>query len=89
MLAAPVRSPRLHLFVNSDDPRRYLARPATERALAQLETRVRKDGAAATLLVGPPGIGKSMLLRVLVQGLRSTLRTVTSKTPAFSTSNAL
>jgi type II secretory pathway predicted ATPase ExeA len=77
MLAAPVRSPRLHLFVNSDDPRRYLARPATEHALAQLETRVRKDGAAATLLVGPPGIGKSMLLRVLVQSLRSTLRTVT------------
>lgn len=77
MLAAPVRSPRLHLFVNSDDPRRYLARPATEHALAHLEARVGKDAAAATLLVGPPGIGKSMLLRVLMQSLRSTLRTVT------------
>ena len=29
------------------------------------------------LLDGPPGIGKSMLLRVLVQRLRRTLRTVT------------
>ena len=76
-MLAPIRSPRLHLFVANDDPRRYLPRPATEHALEQLETRVAKDRAAATLLVGPPGIGKSVLLRVLMQRLRSTLRTVT------------
>ena len=76
-MSAPIRSPRLHLFVTNDDPRRYLPRPATEHALAQLEVRLLKDCAAATLLVGPPGIGKSLLLRVLVQQLRSTLRTVT------------
>jgi hypothetical protein len=76
-MLAPIRSPRLHLFVANDDPRRYLPRPATELALAQLEARVLEDCAAVTLLVGPPGIGKSLLLRVLVQQLRSTLRTVT------------
>ena len=46
MLAAPLSSPRLHLFVANDDPRRYLPRPATEAALAQLERRVHGDCAA-------------------------------------------
>lgn len=76
-MALPIRSPRLNLFVASVDTRRYLPRPATEAALARLEQRVVVDRAEATLLVGPPGIGKSMLLRVLVQRLRRTLRSVT------------
>lgn len=73
-MTSPIRSPRLNLFVASANPRRYLARPATEEALALLERRVVGDRAEATLLVGPPGIGKSMLLRVLAQRLRSTVR---------------
>jgi energy-coupling factor transporter ATP-binding protein EcfA2 len=76
-MTSPSRSPRLNLFVASADTRRYLPRPATEEALALLEQRVVVDRAEATLFVGPPGIGKSMLLRVLVQRLRRTLRTVT------------
>ena len=76
-MLSTIHSPHLNLFVASDDTRRYLPRPATEEALAQLERRILVDRAEATVLVGPPGIGKSMLLRVLVQRLRRTLRTVT------------
>ncbi len=76
-MLSPIHSPHLNLFVASDDTRRYLARPATEQALATLEQRIVEDHADTTLLVGPPGIGKSMLLRVLAQRLRRTLRTVT------------
>ena len=76
-MPSPIHSPHLNLFVASDDTRRYLPRPATEQALAALEQRIGVERADTTLLVGPPGIGKSMLLRVLVQRLRRTLRTVT------------
>lgn len=76
-MLTPIHSPHLNLFVASDDTRRYLPRPATEEALALLERRILVDRADTTLLVGPPGIGKSMLLRVLAQRLRRTLRTVT------------
>ncbi len=76
-MLAPIHSPHLNLFVASDDTRRYLPRPATEAALTALERRILVDRAETTLLVGPPGIGKTMLLRMLVQRLRQTLRTVT------------
>lgn len=76
-MLAPIHCPHLNLFVASDDTRRYLPRPATEDALMELEQRIGDEGAVATLLVGPPGIGKSLLLRVLAQRLRRTLRTVT------------
>jgi len=76
-MLSPIRSPRLNLFVASGDTRRYLPRPATEEVLARLEQRVVVDRAEATLLIGPPGIGKSMLLRVLAQRVRRTLRSVT------------
>ena len=76
-MTSPLRSPRLNLFVASGDTRRYLPRPATEEAFALLEQRVVVDHAETTLLIGPPGIGKSMLLRVFAQRLRRTLRTVT------------
>ena len=72
----PSRSPRLHLFVQNDDAHRYLPRPAMEDALARLERRIVEDAAIATLVSGPAGIGKSMLLRVLAQRLRRKLRTV-------------
>jgi type II secretory pathway predicted ATPase ExeA len=42
----------------------------------ELEQRILDDKADATLLVGPAGIGKSMLLRVVAQRLRRTLRVV-------------
>ncbi|RIL07812.1 MAG: hypothetical protein DCC71_01640 [Proteobacteria bacterium] len=69
-------STHLNLFVATSDPRRYVARPATELALARLERAVVRERAPATLLGGPPGMGKSMLLRVLATRLRVGHRTV-------------
>jgi type II secretory pathway predicted ATPase ExeA len=63
-------------FVATTDPRRYVPRPATERALAALEHQIDHEAAGATLLVGPSGIGKSLLLRVLARRLRDRFRTV-------------
>jgi len=62
-------------FVQNGDPRRYLPRPACEAALAELE-RALRAGALATLLAGPAGIGKSLLLRVLAHRLRRDFRVV-------------
>jgi len=62
-------------FVQNGDPRRYLPRPACETALAELE-RALRAGALATLLAGPAGIGKSLLLRVLAHRLRRDFRVV-------------
>ena len=60
-------------FVQNDDVRRYLPRAASETALAELE-RALRAGALATLLAGPAGIGKSLLLRVLAHRLRRDFR---------------
>lgn len=76
-MTTPAGSSHLNLFVASSDPRRYLARRATEVALVQLERSVLREAAPATLLLGPPGIGKSLLLRVFAQRMRRALRTVT------------
>jgi replication-associated recombination protein RarA len=69
-------STHLHLFVATTDPRRYVPRAATEAALARLEREVVRERAPATLFVGPPGIGKSMALRVLAMRIRAHHRTV-------------
>ena len=63
----------LNPFVQSGDARRYLPRPACEAALAELE-RALRAGALATLLAGPAGIGKSLLLRALAHRLRRDFR---------------
>jgi type II secretory pathway predicted ATPase ExeA len=67
-----------NLFAATSDPRRYLPRSATEVTLVRLERRLRVERAGATLLVGPSGIGKSMLLRVFGQRMRSELRVVSA-----------
>lgn len=72
----PPSSSRFHLFVETSDPRRYLPRSATEVALVRLERRARAQGMPVTLLAGPSGMGKSLLLRVFVQRMRSMLRSV-------------
>ena len=55
-------------FATSADPAAYLPRVGTERALAGLEEAV-LAGASTSLLVAEPGLGKSLLLRVLEQRL--------------------
>jgi len=56
------------------DPGAYVARAACETALAELERLVRSMPIVA--LSGPPGIGKTLLLRVLEQRLAGSLRCV-------------
>ncbi|MBW2269973.1 MAG: ATP-binding protein [Deltaproteobacteria bacterium] len=51
-------------FGPSADPARYVPRAATERALAALEARAIGERRCA-LLAGVPGIGKTLLLRIL------------------------
>ncbi len=75
--------PPLALFSASADPRRYLPRTATENALRSLGRRLH-DGRPVTLLAGPEGIGKSLLLRVLGQRVRRELRVVELPVPELS-----
>ena len=55
------------------DPELYVPRPATERALEELERGV-VLGDAPVALFGPAGIGKTLLLRVLSKRLAGSFR---------------
>jgi hypothetical protein len=57
-------APSLDLFGLSADPRRYVALPSSERALAALQEAIRR-GCSPLHLEGPSGMGKTLLLRVL------------------------
>jgi type II secretory pathway predicted ATPase ExeA len=62
-------------FGASADPARYVPREATERALERLVRAVR-DECRSAVLCGAPGIGKTLLLRLLARRLAPELRTV-------------
>ena len=62
-------------FGTAADPARYVPREATERALLELE-RIVLDGESSAVLVGVPGIGKTLLLRLLRRRLESHLETI-------------
>ncbi len=53
-------------FAMTADPEFYLGRRASERALAALTPQVLQT-AGPTALTGPPGLGKTLLLRVLAR----------------------
>lgn len=75
---AAVRGPggrRVDPFATTPDPHRYVSRPATERALAELE-RALTAGARLVHLTGPPGIGKTLVLHCLGERLPASLRLV-------------
>jgi len=55
-------------FSGAANPASYGPRPATERAIAELES-VIGDGSQALVLTGPSGIGKTLVLRVLGERL--------------------
>lgn len=60
-------------FHPASDPAAYVPRPASERALRELGLCLRGGALAATLL-GPPGIGKTLLMRVLAERLEEDFR---------------
>jgi len=62
-------------FGASADPARYVPRLETERALERLVRAVRDEGRSA-VLGGIPGIGKTLLLRLLARRLAPELRSV-------------
>jgi type II secretory pathway predicted ATPase ExeA len=57
------------------DPERYVPREATEQALAALEQTLR-EGRRPAALVGPPGLGKTLLLHMVGMRLDDRLRPV-------------
>jgi hypothetical protein len=62
-------------FGHSPDPEAYVPRQASEEALAALAAFLRV-GATEIALRGPPGIGKTLLLRVIASRLEGHLRVV-------------
>lgn len=63
-------------FAIQADPSLYVARRATEEALDELERGLAASPHGAVCFTGPPGIGKSLLLRVLGVELAERYRTV-------------
>jgi len=62
-------------FAPIADPAAYIPREATEKALAQLEHGFR-HGRPVQVLSGPPGAGKTLLVRVLAERLAGDFRTL-------------
>ena len=62
-------------FSELSDPAHYVPREETERVLGELLRRVARP-AEATALVAPPGLGKTLLLRLLAERLRNKLQCV-------------
>lgn len=73
-------------FGPTANPSLYVPRPSTREALARVREFV-DAGRRPVALVGPPGIGKTMLLRVLTLQLEDRYRMVFVPHPTLSTSD--
>jgi general secretion pathway protein A len=69
MTSPEPRWEELDPFRSVADPDTYVARAATERALQELTSALQQDAGGALVLLGPAGIGKSMVLKLLVNRL--------------------
>ncbi len=56
-------------FALTTSPRDYVSRPDTERALVELEEWVLNAATSSIWITGPPGMGKTLLLKVLADRL--------------------
>jgi type II secretory pathway predicted ATPase ExeA len=70
-------------FGTTANPAHYVPRPATDRALDELERHLR-GGARCVALVGPPGLGKTLLLKVLGEQLADVFQVARLPYPALS-----
>ncbi|GAG01361.1 unnamed protein product, partial [marine sediment metagenome] len=62
-------------FDVTSDPADYVPREASQELLESVETGLQR-GARVIAVTGPPGLGKTLLLRVLERRLRGSFRTV-------------
>ncbi len=69
-------------FATTSDPNLYVPRRATERALDALADATWHQGGIAALL-GPPGVGKSLLLRVLARRAEDELHCIHVPVPTL------
>jgi type II secretory pathway predicted ATPase ExeA len=69
-------------FEVTSDPTAYVPRSVTQELLASIEGALRK-GARSIMVTGPPGLGKTLLLRVLERRLRNAYRPIAIAYPAL------
>ncbi len=69
-------------FEVTSDPTAYVPRSVTQELLASIEGALRR-GAPSIVVTGPPGLGKTLLLRVLERRLRTGYRPIAIAYPAL------
>jgi type II secretory pathway predicted ATPase ExeA len=77
------RAPEIDPFGEVSSPSLYVMRDATERALSELVG----CGSEPAILVGPPGIGKSLLLQVAAKSVEGVGPCVFVSFPSLDTKN--
>lgn len=81
-----IRDPEIDPFGDASSPSLYVMREATERALSEL-VGYGSEPARPAVLVGPPGIGKSLLLQVAGKSIDSVGSRVFVSFPSLDVEN--